>query len=145
MGIFNRMGFDDEGIVALSGAHTIGRAFKERSGTVDNGYGDKTASKYTNSGCPVRHDGASGVGMSGGKSWTKKWLTFDNSYFQPTGDDDLIWFPTDKALSDDSGFKPFFDRFAKDQKAFFESYAKAHKKLSELGSKFEPASGFSLP
>ena len=24
--IFNRMGFDDKGIVALSGAHTIGRA-----------------------------------------------------------------------------------------------------------------------
>jgi hypothetical protein len=27
--------------VALSGAHTIGRAFKERSGTVDNGYGEE--------------------------------------------------------------------------------------------------------
>lgn len=28
--IFNRMGFDDEGIVALSGAHTLGRAFQEK-------------------------------------------------------------------------------------------------------------------
>lgn len=26
--VFYRMGFDDEGIVALSGAHTLGRAFK---------------------------------------------------------------------------------------------------------------------
>jgi Peroxidase len=26
------MGFDDQGIVALSGAHTLGRAFPERSG-----------------------------------------------------------------------------------------------------------------
>lgn len=26
--VFYRMGFDDEGIVALSGAHTVGRAFK---------------------------------------------------------------------------------------------------------------------
>ena len=34
------MGFDDKGIVALSGAHTIGRAFKERSGTVKEGYGE---------------------------------------------------------------------------------------------------------
>ena len=33
------MGFDDEDIVALSGAHTLGRAFKERSGVVENGYG----------------------------------------------------------------------------------------------------------
>ena len=34
------MGFDDKGIVALSGAHTIGRAFRERSGTVKEGYGE---------------------------------------------------------------------------------------------------------
>lgn len=26
--VFYRMGFNDEGIVALSGAHTLGRAFK---------------------------------------------------------------------------------------------------------------------
>ncbi len=30
--VFYRMGFDDQGIVALSGAHTLGRAFPERSG-----------------------------------------------------------------------------------------------------------------
>ena len=34
------MGFDDKGIVALSGAHTIGRAFRERSGTEKEGYGE---------------------------------------------------------------------------------------------------------
>jgi hypothetical protein len=34
------MGLDDRDIVALSGAHTIGRAFKERSGTVEFGYGE---------------------------------------------------------------------------------------------------------
>jgi|AntAceMinimDraft_5_1070358.scaffolds.fasta_scaffold45072_2 hypothetical protein len=36
-------------------------------------------------GCPAlvaRRDGAEGVGMQGGMSWTKKWLTFDNSYFK---------------------------------------------------------------
>merc|ERR1711924_31287 len=37
--IFHRMGFNDQEIVALSGAHTVGRAFKERSGTVSEGYG----------------------------------------------------------------------------------------------------------
>jgi L-ascorbate peroxidase len=39
--VFYRMGFDDRGIVALSGAHTLGRASRDRSG-----FGkDKT--KYT--------------------------------------------------------------------------------------------------
>lgn len=145
--IFFRMGFDDEGIVALSGAHTIGRAFKERSGTVDFGYGDAKASPYTGSGCPVRHDGAAGVGMAGGKAWTKTWLTFDNSYFQylkQSEDKNLIWFPTDAALHKDEKFKVYFDKFAESQGAFFEAYIRAHKKLSELGSKFE-GGGFTLP
>lgn len=145
--IFNRMGFDDEGIVALSGAHTIGRAFKERSGTVENGYGDESATQYTGGGCPVRHDAASGVGMSGGKSWTPNWLTFDNSYFihvRSSQDQELICFPTDAALHQDPGFKPYFEKFAESKEAFFESYARAHQKLSELGSKFEPAGGFVL-
>lgn len=146
--IFFRMGFDDEGIVALSGAHTLGRAFKERSGTVENGYGDAGATSYTRSACPVRHDGKAGVGMSGGKSWTPNWLTFDNSYFQYLKrghDDQLAWFPTDRALHEDPKFKVYFDRFAESQGAFFEAYSRAHKKLSELGSKFEPAGGFTLP
>lgn len=76
------MGFDDQGIVALSGAHTIGRAFRERSGTVKEGYGESSGCPYTVSvpkSCPIRHDGKQGVGMPGGKSWTTKWLTFDNA------------------------------------------------------------------
>jgi len=146
--IFYRMGFDDEGIVALSGAHTLGRAFKERSGVVEQGYGDGKASKYTGSGCPVRHDSKAGVGMPGGMSWTKNWLTFDNSYFQALKggkDADLLRLPTDEALYQDPKFKAHFDRFADSQEAFFDAYSRAHKKLSELGSKFEPAQGFTLP
>jgi len=145
--IFNRMGFNDEGIVALSGAHTIGRAFKDRSGTVECGYGDANASKYTKSSCPVRHDGKEGVGMPGGKAWTKNWLAFDNSYFKllaDTEDPHLIRFPTDAALNQDEGFKPYFEKFASSQEAFFESYAIAHKMLSELGSNFQNG-GFVLP
>jgi len=146
--IFYRMGFDDEGITALSGAHTIGRAFKERSGTVEEGYGDAKASQYSKSGCPVRHDGKPGVGMPGGRPWTKNWLTFDNSYFQylqQGKDEQLNWFPTDSALHEDNGFKVYFEKFASSNEAFFEAYARAHKQLSELGSKFEPAEGFTLP
>jgi len=81
--IFHRMGFSDQEIVALSGAHTLGRAFKDRSGAVENGYGARSATKYTGgAGCPFDASGSKGeIGMAGGKSWTKTWLKFDNSYF----------------------------------------------------------------
>lgn len=143
--IFYRMGFDDKGIVALSGAHTLGRAFKERSGLVAEGYGEANACVYTKSTghCPVRRDGKPGVGMPGGKSWTKKWLKFDNSYFTDyiEKDPNLVWFATDRALHTDENFRPFFVKYKEDESAFFQDYAEAHKMLSELGSKFEPESG----
>ncbi|CAE7637849.1 APX8 [Symbiodinium sp. CCMP2592] len=141
-----KMGFTDQEIVALSGAHTIGRAFKERSGTCPFGYGEQSASKYTKSDCIARKDGSKGVGMVGGAAWTKNWLTFDNSYFKDykLSDQNLLWFPTDEALHTDPEFKKYFELYAKDQDAFFKDYAKAHKKLSELGSKFEPAQGITI-
>jgi len=143
-----KMGFNDQEIVALSGAHTVGRAFKERSGACPFGYGDASASKHTKSTCKVRKDNADGVGMAGGCPWTKNWLTFDNSYFSrykdAMADDNLLWFPTDEALHTDPGFKPHFDKYAADQNAFFADYARAHKKLSELGAKFEPQGGVKI-
>lgn len=143
-----KMGFTDQEIVAISGAHTIGRAFKERSGTCPFGYTDASAAKYTKSSCIVRKDGAQGVGMAGGCPWTKNWLTFDNSYYknyrEAETDSDLLWFPTDEALHKDPAFKVTFDQYAASQEAFFRDYAQAHKKLSELGSKFEPAQGITI-
>jgi len=141
-----KMGFTDAEIVALSGAHTIGRAFKDRSGTCPFGY--TNPSKYTKPECKARKDGKDGVGMAGGAAWTKNWLTFDNSYYTQAkaaaADADLLWYPTDAALHEDAAFKTTFDKFAADQDVFFAAYAQAHKKLSELGSKFEPAAGITL-
>mmetsp|Transcript_53071 Transcript_53071/g.99441 ORF Transcript_53071/g.99441 Transcript_53071/m.99441 type:complete len:318 (-) Transcript_53071:84-1037(-) len=141
-----KMGFTDQEIVALSGAHTIGRAFKERSGTCPFGYGEQAASNFTKSACIARKDQKAGVGMVGGASWTKNWLTFDNSYFKDYKQKDahLLWFPTDEALHTDPAFKKYFDLYAADQAAFFKDYAQAHKKLSELGSKFEPEGGLMI-
>jgi len=84
--------------------------------------------------------------MGGGASWVKDWLTFNNSYYLQYKDQDphLLWFPTDQALHTDPGFKPTFDLYGKDQAAFFKDYALAHKKLSELGAKWEPAEGFTI-
>ena len=56
------MGLSDQDIVALSGAHTLGRARPDRSG-----FG-KESTKYTKE----------GPGAPGGSSWTVQWLKFDN-------------------------------------------------------------------
>lgn len=138
--VFYKYNMDDKDIVALSGAHTIGRAFKDRSGTVDEGYTGGT--EYTKKGCPFLENSLT----AGGRSWTKNFLKFDNSYFSCMAnlDKECVAFPTDKVLMTDPAFKPHFDLFAKDQNAFFEAYKVSHKKLSELGCKFEPAGGFAI-
>merc|ERR1712151_654964 len=113
--VFYKYNMDDKDIVALSGAHTLGRAFKDRSGTVNESSSDNTA--YTKRGCPYMANSRT----AGGRSWTKEWTKFDNTYFadMPKADPECIAFPTDKILMTDPGFKPHFDLFAKDQKAFF--------------------------
>ncbi|KAI2509505.1 peroxidase [Fragilaria crotonensis] len=140
--VFYRMGLSDEEIVALSGAHTFGRAYKDRSGL------GATETKFTNGSKQIRADGTEAKYTPGGSSWTEKWLIFDNSYFttmpDPKADPELLKLSTDKTLFDDAGFAPFAEKFRESQDDFFQSYAKAHKKLSELGSKFDPPEGITL-
>ncbi|KAJ1279486.1 hypothetical protein BS78_04G160500 [Paspalum vaginatum] len=137
--VFYRMGLDDKGIVALSGAHTLGRARPDRSGW------GKPETKYTKD----------GPGEPGGQSWTVEWLKFDNSYFKDMKflsqipwkeqkDQDLLVLPTDAALFEDPSFKVYAEKYAEDQEAFFKDYAEAHAKLSNLGAKFDPPEGFPL-
>nr|WDI66646.1 ascorbate peroxidase [Bangia fuscopurpurea] len=104
--IFYRMGFNDAEIVALSGAHTLGAAHKDRSG----------------------YDGP----------WTTNPNVFDNSYYKEilkdTPGEGLLQLPSDKALLDEPECKALVETYAADQARFFEDYAKAHQKLSELGA-----------
>merc|ERR1719316_2005005 len=105
--VFYKYGFNDQEIVALSGAHTVGRAFKDRSGTVPHGYTNATA--YTAKGCPFAQNSVT----NGGQSWTKEWLKFDNSYFKMQGvsDAQCVAFPTDRILTSDPGFKSFCQKY----------------------------------
>lgn len=146
--VFSRLGFSTAETVALMGGHTLGRAFKDRSGVCENQSGDQGATAYTRQNSVAKADGSAGVGMAGGMSWTKLWLQFDNSYFQQRlqtpADDALLWLPTDDALLQCPEYKPFFLKFAGNQDAFFITYSAAHKKMSELGAQFEPHEGIYL-
>ncbi|MBA0625898.1 hypothetical protein Godav_003646 [Gossypium davidsonii] len=129
--VFYRMGLNDKEIVALSGAHTLGRSRPERSGW------GKPETKYTKD----------GPGTPGGQSWTVQWLKFDNSYFKDIKakrDEDLLVLPTDAVLFEDSSFKVYAEKYAEDQETFFKDYAEAHAKLSNLGAKFDPPEGIVL-
>jgi len=136
--VFYKYNMDDKDIVTLSGAHTLGRAFKDRSGTVQEG-STGPFTEYTKRGCPMM---ASSL-TAGGRSWTKNWTKFDNSYFSDMSKNDpqCIAFPTDTCLMKAPEFKPHFEQFAKDQNSFFEAYKVSHKKLSELGCAFDPPEG----
>jgi len=117
--IFHPKGFTDKDIVALSGAHTVGKCHGDRSGfegawTEDNlafsnsyfaemlkkEYADETTAK----GCPQKRHAASGTIM-------------------------LI---SDVALLEEP-FRQYVDLYAKDQGAFFQDFTSAWVKLQENG------------
>lgn len=120
-----------------------GRAYKDRSGL------GKEKTKFTDGKYKQkRADGTDAPYTPGGSSWTENFLVFDNSYFttldDPDADEELLKLSSDRAVFVDEDFRPFAEKFRDSQEAFFESYAKAHKKLSELGSTFDPPEGITL-
>ena len=124
--IFYRMGFNDQEIVALSGAHALGRCHTDRSGywgpwtraetTFSNEYfRELIENKWT---IKKTHHGA-------------KW-TGPEQYEDPTGD--LMMLPSDMQLIRDPAFRKYCEIYAKDEDKFFADFAKAFQKLNELGS-----------
>mmetsp|Transcript_11905 Transcript_11905/g.18324 ORF Transcript_11905/g.18324 Transcript_11905/m.18324 type:complete len:282 (-) Transcript_11905:2690-3535(-) len=119
--IFHPKGFTDKDIVALSGAHTVGKCHADRSGfegawteaplKFDNSYftellAKKYADETTAQGCPQKRHISSRTMM-------------------------LI---SDMALLE-APFKKYVELYAKDQGAFFKDYVKAWVKLQENGCK----------
>ena len=111
--VFYRMGLNDEDIVALSGAHTLGRAYKDRSEqgqertTVTDG---SMTQKFANGATASFHH-------TGGLLWTEIFLIFDNSYYTEVahavteGDtkssEELLKLLSDKAIFKDDHFRPY--------------------------------------
>jgi len=121
--VFYRMGFDDQEIVALIGAHTLGRCHTDRSGF---------DGPWTNS--PTAFSNSYFVEILGRKWVEKKWSGPKQLVDKESGA--LMMLPADMAFVNDSAFKKWVETYAKDEKKFFEDFTKAYKKLLELGVPF---------
>lgn len=126
--IFYRMGFNDQEIVALLGAHALGRCHTNASGY----WGPWTRAETTFSNEYFR--------LLLEEKWTekkthegKKW-TGPLQYESPDGK--LMMLPSDLALIQDPAFKKYVDIYAKDETVFFNDFAVAFSKLLELGVSF---------
>jgi len=103
--VFYRMGLNDKEIIALSGAHTLGRAHSDRSGFEDKAW---TVN-------PVVFD----------NTYFKELLANDNPA--------LLRLTSDEALMDEDEMLAVVKSYAESQDTFFADYSAAHEKLSELG------------
>jgi len=120
--VFYRMGFNDQEIVALLGAHCIGRCHTDRSGF---------EGPWTNA--PTTFSNLFFKELLDTKWTERKWFG-PKQYQDPTGS--LMMLPADMALVDDPAFKKHVEIYAKDQKKFFQDFASAFNKLLELGVPF---------
>jgi len=122
--IFYRMGFNDQEIVALAGAHALGRCHADRSGFK----GPWTFSPTTLSNDFFK--------LLLSEKWVqKKWDGPKQFEDKQTGS--LMMLPSDMALLSDKSFKKHVDAYAKDQDLFFKDFAAAFQKLEELGVPFK--------
>jgi len=119
--VFYRMGFDDQEIVALSGAHALGRCHADASGYV--GPWSSTPLLFNNS----------YYGLLKGLKWTENTKTKKFQYEDPSGQ--LMMLPSDIVLLEDENFKKYVDVYAKDQKKFFADFKAAFEKLELLGTR----------
>lgn len=118
--IFYRMGFSDQEIVALSGAHALGRCHTDRSGFE----GPWTFSPVTFS------------NQYFALLWNEKWQW--RKWNGPKQLEDkktksLMMLPTDYVLVTDKSFKKWTKAYADDESVFFKDFSAAFSRLLELG------------
>ena len=122
------MGFNDREIVALCGAHSLGRCHVAASGY----WGPWTNAETTFSNEYFR--------LLVEEKWTPK-TTHEGQlwsgpfqYENPSGT--LMMLPSDLWLLEDPAFRQYVELYAKDEKLFFSDFAAAFAKLLELGVQF---------
>jgi len=118
--VFYRMGFSDRDIVALSGAHTVGRCHKVRSG-----YDGPWTRR------PLKFDNEYFVNLM-----TLEWKprAWDGPLqYTDVATETLTMLPTDMALRTDPAFKVIAQEYADDQAAFFRDFSSAFSRLVANG------------
>mmetsp|Transcript_95187 Transcript_95187/g.272857 ORF Transcript_95187/g.272857 Transcript_95187/m.272857 type:complete len:378 (+) Transcript_95187:44-1177(+) len=123
--VFDRMGFDDQEIVALCGAHTLGRCHANNSGY----HGPWTYSPAMFSSEYFRNLLE--------KEWTQKTTFYGKPWTgNPQYEDatrELMMLPSDIALLRDPAFRKWVELYAADEPRFFSDFARAFAKLMNLG------------
>ncbi|KAF5252354.1 hypothetical protein FANTH_2654 [Fusarium anthophilum] len=123
--IFYRMGFNDREIVALSGAHSLGRCHTENSGF---------EGKWVNN--PTRFSNQY-FRLLLSEKWTEKTVPESGvtqfSSVDPDTEEELMMLPTDMALTTDPEFSKYVRLYAEDKELFFNDFKAAFAKLLELG------------
>lgn len=122
--IFYRMGFNDQEIVALSGAHTLGRCHADRSGFEGPWVNNPT--RFSNQYFKLLST----------LEWKPKTLPSGIKQFMYYDEDtetELMMLPTDMSLLSDKSFAPWVHKYGADKELFFRDFAKVFAKLLELG------------
>ncbi|CAM4769801.1 unnamed protein product [Rotaria magnacalcarata] len=122
--IFYRMGFNDSEIVALIGAHSLGRCHIDRSGYD----GDWTTATTTFSNEFFR--------FLSGEQWQERHWN-GSKQFEDVRTQSFLMLPTDMALIQDPEFKKYVVKYANDTNLFSKDFAAAVGKLLELGVDFK--------
>lgn len=119
--VFGRMGFNDEAIVALSGAHALGRCHPDYSGYT----GPWSFNPY------VLSNAYYSLVLYG--KWTPKSWDGPFQYEDATGK--LMMLVSDLVLRDDPKFAKYAKIYAADNQRFFADFSKYFQQLEELGCK----------
>jgi len=119
--IFYRMGFNDQEIVALSGAHALGRCHTTASGY--DGPWTTTPTTFSNT----------YFSLLLGLKWDVKEWNGPFQYVSGVGGS-LMMLPTDLVLIEDKKFSKYVKGYAKDSAKFDKDFTAAFQKLEELGT-----------
>lgn len=121
--IFYRMGFNDQEIVALSGAHSLGRCHTTRSGF--DGPWTNAPTTFSNLYFTELLE----------RTWVEKEWNGPKQYVNKDGQN-LMMLVSDLALTSDPKFRPWVELYAKDEERFFKDFSSAYQRLTENGVKF---------
>jgi cytochrome c peroxidase len=124
--IFYRMGFNDQEIAALAGAHSLGRCHPDRSGF--EGPWQEAPTVFTNEYYKALRD----------RKWIKKTVKASGAQqWVDKNNPEVMMLPAEIAMYNDKSFKKYFNEYADNEEKFFTDFAKVFNKLLELGVPFK--------